>query len=48
MFGELGFPGLLFFLAFVVAAIAAALRSRRLGPAAAALSAGALAAGSSG
>jgi hypothetical protein len=45
MFGELGVPGLLMFLGFGVAAVLAALRSRRLGPAAAGLSAGALAAG---
>lgn len=45
MFGELGLPGLLLFAAFAVGAAWAVLRSRRLGPAAAALSAGALAAG---
>ncbi len=45
MFGELGAPGLLLFLAFAVAATFAALRSRKLGPAAAGLAAGALAAG---
>jgi O-Antigen ligase len=43
MAGELGLPGLLLFATFVVAAAIAVLRARRLGPAAAALSAGALA-----
>lgn len=42
---ELGLPGLLLFGAFVVGAIVAALRARRLGPSPAALAAGALAAG---
>ena len=45
MASELGVPGLLLFGAFVVAAVAAALRARRLGPSAAALAAGALAVG---
>lgn len=44
MLAELGLPGLALLVAFVVAAAMAALRSRRLGPAAAALVAGALAA----
>ncbi|MEX2108301.1 MAG: O-antigen ligase family protein [Solirubrobacterales bacterium] len=45
MFSELGLPGLLLFGAFVVGAVGAGLRSRRLGPGAAALAAGSLAAG---
>jgi O-Antigen ligase len=45
MASELGLPGLLLFLAFVVAAVLAVLRARRLGPSAAALSAAALAIG---
>ncbi len=45
MFGELGLPGLLLFATFIVAAVIAAVRSRRLGPAAAGLVAGSLAAG---
>lgn len=45
MFSELGFPGLLLLFAFLGGATLAALRSRRLGPAAAALAAGSLAAG---
>ena len=43
MFGELGLPGLLLLIAFAVSAALAAIRSRRLGPAAAGLVAGALA-----
>ncbi len=45
MASELGVPGLALFAAFVLAALIAALRARRLGPSAAALAAGALAAG---
>lgn len=45
MLSELGFPGLLLFAAFLAAAVLAGLRSRRLGPGAAALTAGSLAAG---
>jgi O-Antigen ligase len=45
MASELGLPGVLLFAAFVIAAVVGALRSRRLGPSAAALSAAALAAG---
>jgi hypothetical protein len=45
MFGELGFPGLLLLVTFVGAVVAAGLRTRHLGPAAAALVAGGLAAG---
>ncbi len=45
MWGELGLPGLLLFVTFVVAATLAAIRSRRSGPLAAGLVAGALAAG---
>ncbi len=45
MFGELGLPGILLFVAFVVACAMAALRSRRLGPGAAGLVAGAGAGG---
>ena len=44
MASELGLPGLLLFGCFAVAATAAGLRARRLGPSAAALAAGALAA----
>lgn len=44
MFSELGLPGLLLFAAFIVAVVGGAMRSRRLGPAAAALVAGSLAA----
>jgi tetratricopeptide (TPR) repeat protein len=44
LFSELGLPGLLLFGTFIVAAAVAGLRSRRLGPAAAALTAGSLAA----
>jgi O-antigen ligase len=43
IFSELGFPGILLLLAFLGAATLAALRARRLGPAAAGLVAGALA-----
>jgi tetratricopeptide (TPR) repeat protein len=43
MAGELGLPGLLLFGTFLVAAVIAALRARRLGPSAAGLVAGALA-----
>jgi hypothetical protein len=46
LFSELGFPGLVLFLCFLVAAALAALRSRRVVPAATFLVAGALAAGS--
>ncbi len=46
MFSELGAPGLLLFLTFAVASVWGALRSRRLGPAAVGLVAGALAAAS--
>jgi hypothetical protein len=45
MFSELGIVGLALFVTFVVAATWAGIRSRRLGPAAAALVAGSLAAG---
>jgi O-antigen ligase len=45
LLGELGFPGLLMFAVVMVGAGAAALRSRRLGPVPATLSAGALTAG---
>ncbi len=45
MASELGIPGLVLFAAFLIAALVAALRSRRLGPSAAALAAGGLAAG---
>jgi hypothetical protein len=45
MASELGIPGLALFATFIVAALVAALRARRLGPSAAALAAGALAAG---
>ncbi|MEK6277125.1 MAG: O-antigen ligase family protein [Actinomycetota bacterium] len=45
MFSELGLPGLLLLLLFLVAAAAAAMRSRRLGPTAAALGAGGVASG---
>jgi O-antigen ligase len=45
LFSELGFPGLLLFLAFVVAAVLAGLRSRRRSRRAALLVVGALAAG---
>lgn len=45
MLGELGLPGLLMFVTFVVAGVVAALRSRSLGPSAIAVSTGALAAG---
>ncbi len=45
MFSELGLPGLLLLGAFVVGAAMAGWRSRKLGPAAAALAAGSLAAG---
>jgi hypothetical protein len=44
MLSEFGLPGILLFATFVVAAVVAALRSRRLGPASATLVAGALAA----
>lgn len=44
MASELGVPGLLLFGAFLIAAIVAVMRARRLGPSAAALAAGALAA----
>ncbi len=44
MLSEFGLPGILLFVAFVVAAVVAALRSRRLGPASVTLVAGALAA----
>jgi O-antigen ligase len=43
--GELGFPALVMFAVVVIGAAAGALRSRTIGPASAALSAGALAAG---
>jgi hypothetical protein len=45
MLGELGVPGLLLLLGFAAAATIGAIRSRRLGPSAAALSAAALGAG---
>lgn len=45
LLGELGVPGLGMLAAFVIAAAMAAIRSRRLGPAAASLTAAALAAG---
>jgi tetratricopeptide (TPR) repeat protein len=45
LLSELGFPALVMFAAIVVGAAAAALRSRRLGPSAATLCAGALGAG---
>jgi O-antigen ligase len=44
VWGELGLPGLFLFFTFIVAATMAAIRSRRIGPAAAGLVAGALAA----
>jgi hypothetical protein len=43
MLGELGLPGTLLFLTFLVGSVVAAVRARRLGPSAAALAAGALA-----
>lgn len=45
MLAELGLPGILLFLTFVIGAVVAVLRARRLGSSAAALAAGALALG---
>jgi hypothetical protein len=45
MLGELGLPGALLFLTFVIGGVVAVLRARRLGPEAAALAAGALSLG---
>jgi hypothetical protein len=45
MLSELGLPGMILFGGFVVGAVAAAIRARKLGPSAAALTAGALAVG---